>query len=627
MNRLTRVSATGWGWIILLAVLVYGVASGFSWLLFGIGPLWSAIPVDFSLHLALAFLLSGLFRRRWGFALFYTGLMLFLQFGHAAKTAVLGAPMAPDDIYSLRAFLLIIKPWQQVLLLLAALSGAFVLLYNVRITRLRQFLAAGILCGVLGGIVLAPAPLSGWLDRRFGYVDWDPAGDFRRRGALLHTVQESTRFLAHRQVPPSRAEVTAILSGRPESCPTAQPDSHRNVHVIVLESFWDAALLKTALEDDPLPEDFRRLWADAGHSHSVGPVFGGYTANAEFEALCGFPVSEPFVLFERNVNREVNCLPKVLAESGYRSVASHPNIPAFWNRHNVYRRIGFDTFWAGTDFVYDDMNGEFLSDRSLYRQVLEKIDPLLDGDKPLFNYVLTISGHLPYPLSADRPLLFESRSAYPDVANYASTLHYKARDLMEFLAVLRQRDPQGLIVMFGDHLPTLGGYGAYAESGLISAQNRAQFSPQNYLDMSSTPLVIIDGENGPVPAGDLPTFRLPALILQLLGNQSRTLLAYTETPPGLQVRPLVGMHLNLSGGVAESCKSEPLSESCRQTAEWLRQTQVLANDLFVGSQYAQPASLPAVEGAPLPAVANEAQAPQPATDSQESESAPAPKAI
>jgi len=56
----------------------------------------------------------------------------------------------------------------------------------------------------------------------------------------------------------------------------------------------------------------------------------------------------------------------------------------------------------------------------------------------------------------------------------------------------------------------------------------------------------------------------------------------------MQIRPLPGMHLNLFGAEAEACQSEPLTESCLESADWLRQVDVLATDLFVGSQYALP---------------------------------------
>lgn len=49
---------------------------------------------------------------------------------------------------------------------------------------------------------------------------------------------------------------------------------------------------------------------------------------------------------------------------------------------------------------------------------------------------------------------------------------------MGFLKQLRRRDPDAIIVLFGDHLPSLGWKrGAYAESGLLAA-NRSEFDDE-----------------------------------------------------------------------------------------------------------------------------------------------------
>ena len=51
-------------------------------------------------------------------------------------------------------------------------------------------------------------------------------------------------------------------------------------------------------------------------------MFGGYTANAEFELLCGFPVTEDAVFFEGWLRRDVPCLPRHLGQAGYRNAKS-----------------------------------------------------------------------------------------------------------------------------------------------------------------------------------------------------------------------------------------------------------------------------------------------------------------
>lgn len=604
-----------WSWPLAIASLLYAGAAAAAYLLFGEGPRFSAVPADWALHVALALPLWAAFRSRWGFVLLFTAVVLLLHLGHAGKTATLGGPVAPDDIYALTAFLRVAQPWQQAVVLLGGAAAVGAALFGIGWNSLRRLAAVGVIAAGAAAVNFAPAPLAAWMDRQFGHVEWDQANNYRSRGPAIHTLQEVARFLADRRPLPSAQEVAAALPpvrevaavlppARPVPVAAHAPAPPRNLHMIVLESFWDAGLLTAALDEDPLPAEFRELWAATEFSQVLSPVFGGYTANAEFEALCGFPVAEPAVRFERKVTHQVPCLPAVLAGNGYVSVASHPNIPVFWNRHNVYQRIGFDAFWAGDDFVYDDMNREFLSDRSLYRQVLEKIDPLLAADQPLFNYVLTFFGHLPYPLNDARPELFASRSSIPEVTRYASTVHYKARELLELLAALRERDPDGLIVVFGDHPPVLGErFGAYVESGLLHPDQGA-FTGEMYLTQTATPLLIIDGQRGPLPVGRLPMYRLPALILALLGRDGPTIFDYTAPPPGMQVRPLPGLHLNLIGGTVELCNDEPLSDTCSLSAEWLRRVDILAADLFTGAQYALPAVQPQMPEGPQPVAAD-----------------------
>lgn len=594
-----RALLTRWSVPLLFASLVYFLGIALSQWLFQEGPWPSAIPLDLGLHLMLALLLWHAFRSRLAFGVLLILFTALLHLGHAAKTAILGRPISPDDLYALQAFLSIAEPWQRVLVLGGAGLAGLALVLGLDWRRWQGRLAMMTLVGLGGAVALTPAPLVAWMDRQFGYVDWNPAGDYHYRGPTIHSLQEVARSLADQRPLPTAQEVAAALPTPPPGqvlpATLASPGRSRNLHVIVLESFWDAGRLGALLDQDPLPADFRALWTQAGHSQILSPVFGGYTANAEFEALCGFPVTEPAVRFERQVTRQVPCLPAVLGANGYVNLASHPNTPGFWNRHNVYPRIGFDVYWAGADFVYDDMNDEFLGDRSLYRQVLGKIDPLLNTGQPIFNYILTFFGHLPYPLSADRPPLFTSHSRFPEVAAYASTLYYKAREFMDFLKELRARDPDALIVAFGDHLPVLGEkFGAYVEAGLLTP-DRESFTPEMYLNYLGTPLLILDGRNGPLPVGQVPLYRLPALLLALLGNPNPGILAYAAPPDNVRLRPLEGLQIAL-GTAPTICREPGDAPDCGLAASWLGQVQRLAADLFIGHQYA----LPATPGAPAP---------------------------
>jgi hypothetical protein len=261
-------------------------------------------------------------------------------------------------------------------------------------------------------------------------------------------------------------------------------------------------------------------------------------------------------------------------------------VAGFWNRTNAYRRIGFQTYWSVEDFDLDDMNGEFLSDESLYRQVLEKIEPAFKTGTPIFNYVLTYMGHVNYPLNEKRPHIIKMETKYSDLRAYANTVYYKSKELADFIAALQRIDPDGLIVAFGDHAPFLGpNHGAYRESNVL-VQKMSDWTPEMLTCAYSTPLLIIDGRKGPVRAGILPLYRLPSLVLSLMGVEDKGILDFTFQPRNYKVRPLTGRQLVLDQGshpMAFSLdETEKLPEEVRQ---WRQQMLTLSEDLFVGRQY------------------------------------------
>ena len=440
-------------------------------------------------------------------------------------------------------------------------------------------------------LVYQPRNIIGPLDRYVGNVVWDQRSNYLQRGAMLYSLMEGARYFADRVPPPDREAVNAararLRANLPPRNGPAAEFTPRNVHIILLESFWDPSPLKAGrYSRDPFPKDFRALWKRTGNSRILSPVFGGYTANAEFEALCGFPVLKDAVKFERDLKNDAPCLPRILARHGYTTIASHPNVPVFWNRVNAYRRLGFETYWSLHDFEQVDMVRNFMSDASLYRQVLDKIGPRLDSGKPLLDYIVTYFGHWDYPLRGARTRVIEDRSRVPEVGSYANTVYYKAKELMEFLGQLAKRDPHALIVIFGDHPPYLGpNYAGYVESGVL-ADNRSNFTPEMFGVYNAAPLIVIDGERGAQQFGTLALYELPARLLELLHLDYDGPLELTTPATVLHVRPIPGLHYLVSNdGHVDVCKEPPWTDSCAASAAWLRDIVTVADDLFVGGQY------------------------------------------
>lgn len=557
---------------------------------FGLTYPTQATVRDLFFQLPVAYALVFLSRRPVPFVAVHGLFMAVLYLGHAAKTAFHGVPVTLDDVFVIPDLFRILPVWQQGTAVAVGAIGGGLLLANLRWRRAASA-AAVVALALAVGPANSAARLSAALDRIYGNSVWDHRGNLLYRGVTLHTLQEWSRYLRDDRTPPVAAGVAEALDGLGAvRAPTAvEAVARRNVHMIVLESFWDPQVLVAAgFGRRVLDDRFYRLWAAADFSQVLTPVFGGYTANSEFEALCGFPVEEDAVKFERRFRNDVPALPRVLAGHGYVTAASHPNIPGFWNRTNAYRRMGFSTYWSWEHFQKDDMNREFLSDASLYRQVLEKIRPLMREKRPVFNYVVTFTGHWNYPLNDRRPPRVKHRSAIAEVGYFADTVYYKSRELADFIETLRQEDPDGLIVAFGDHPPFLGNnFAGYAESGIL-APERADFTPAMLRTAYSTPLLIIDGKNGPVSAGrNLPLYRLPALVAELLGVPAGDMLALARPLPDMTVRPLPGVVLVLDESeVPIRCLPGDLSDGCRRGLDWLDRVAVVGEDLFTGRQFA-----------------------------------------
>lgn len=575
-------------------LLLYALYYLISLIKFDVQILPVAIVYDFLLQLLASYILFALSKRVKIFLIIQTLVMGILYIGNAVKISFFGGPIMPDDVFALRSLLLILEGWRFLAAAIPLAAIVSLLVFNFSMRHWSSYLAS--LATFLLAITVAyqPTLVLEPIDKYTGNSVWDQRSNYVLHGATLYSLQETTRFFALIDTPPSidSAQTAAdnLLNGVIKPVANDKPFTPRNIHIVLLESFWDANKLKKArYNQNPLSPEFRKLWKSAGYSHALTPVFGGYTANSEFEVLCGFPVTKDNVKFERQLINEVPCLPHILADKGYKTVVSHPNIPVFWNRVNAYRNVGFQQYWAKDDFVLDDMNREFLADSSLYQQVLDKLSDSLDKKQPVLDYIVTYFGHWNYPLSASRPNKITSTSTVEEVTSYANTLYYKSRELVTFIEELRKRDPDSIIVVFGDHLPFLGeNFAGYVDSDVLAA-NRSDFSPAMFKFYVSTPMIIIDGQKGVVDIGDLPLYQVPKLLLNLLNYNEPTIMDYVTSLPDKQLRPLSGLYFTLSkNGDVELCKEPPFSASCEASSRWLHDVLVVSNDLFIGRQYTRP---------------------------------------
>ena len=152
--------------------------------------------------------------------------------------------------------------------------------------------------------------------------------------------------------------------------------NRHNVYLVVLESWLDPTLFRgVTFSKDPRHPDYAELVGDS-QGFSISPVFGGRTAQAEFEALCGVPALSKITFIEFNTftGHPAGCMPDLLRQAGYATYASNAYMPDYFNTIKAYTGIGFDKIYFAR---------EFAPGRETYltaQNISEDEDFLFDGD-------------------------------------------------------------------------------------------------------------------------------------------------------------------------------------------------------------------------------------------------------
>jgi len=242
----------------------------------------------------------------------------------------------------------------------------------------------------------------------------------------------------------------------------------RNVHILVLESFLDPQRFSgLKFRTPPAPPRFDALRKNMHISRS--PVFGGGTAQVEFELLCGVPAFELYSPAEFNMfnGSPTPCLPNLLSAAGYRTIATQSYKPDFFNSEKAYQSMGFretnfPSIYAENRKTYlkYDIPNSYIFDGDLLSQNLLYVEKLLADGKPFLNYVLGTYGHLPHIIDTERftPKV-EVVGVKPGSQAYLAIqqFYYRAGAVADYIQQLRKMDPDSLILVTSDHLPPLDG--------------------------------------------------------------------------------------------------------------------------------------------------------------------------
>ena len=185
-------------------------------------------------------------------------------------------------------------------------------------------------------------------------------------------------------------------------------------------------------------------------SNFFSQIGQGTTSDAEFLAGCSqYPLRTGSV-FMTHYDGDYRCLPELLREQGYRVVSMHANEPAFWNRADMYRAMGYDRFFSEADFPSEPAIGMGLADGPFFVRAAEHLASL---PEPYYALLITLTNHSPFT-HRGIPKALDANALGSPLAPYLNSVHYTDASLGEFVEHLRALGvlDRSVLVVYGDHL-------------------------------------------------------------------------------------------------------------------------------------------------------------------------------
>ena len=236
-----------------------------------------------------------------------------------------------------------------------------------------------------------------------------------------------------------------------------------------MESLFDPSkLTNLKFNKSPIHPSLNKYLNNGEYLYTESSVYGGSTAQSEFEVLCGAPALAKVGTIEFNSLRgeKTYSLCKILGENGFESFCSCTTVPGIYNSDRAYASLQFDhVLYKGEENSYlisppDDES--WFYDGALFKQNLEFLDTKPAGNKPYLNYIMSIYGHTPHGRDKKlRPdVLFPTHadsgdSASDMITDACNQCYYRTHELSLFLDKMMEQDPDSIIILFSDHMPPI----------------------------------------------------------------------------------------------------------------------------------------------------------------------------
>ena len=307
---------------------------------------------------------------------------------------------------------------------------------------------------------------------------------------------------------------------------TVTAGNEPNIICILLESFIDPYEVNfLQMSEDPIPT-FHSLEQNFSTGYLTVPVVGAGTANTEFEVLTGMNIQYfgtgeyPYKTVLKSADcPSVESIASDLSSIGYGTHVVHNNTGTFYSRNNAFSKMGFDTFTSKElmNITEYTPSGSWPTDKVLVNETVKAMDAT-EGQSD-FVYTITVGSHGDYPTEKiiENPEIQVTGAATEESNNqweyYVNMIHNTDNFIAELIDAVNRRGEDTIIVMFGDHLPTMGLEDSDMKSGDIF---KTKYATWNNFGL-------------PKEDADLTAYQLLAHITDQVGIHEGTIFNYTQT--------------------------------------------------------------------------------------------------
>ncbi|AXV42994.1 MULTISPECIES: polyglycerol-phosphate lipoteichoic acid synthase LtaS [Staphylococcus] len=353
-------------------------------------------------------------------------------------------------------------------------------------------------------------------------------------GPFNFTVYDGVKTIENNQQKAlaSEDDLTKVLNYTKQKRTEPNPEYYgaakkKNIIKIHLESFQTFLINKKVNGKEVTP--FLNKLSSGKEDYTYFPNFfhqtgQGKTSDAELtmdNSIYGLPQGSAYSLKDDNTYQS---LPAILDQKqGYTSNVMHGDYKTFWNRDQIYKHFGIDSFY---DATYYDMSDENVENLGLKDKIFFKDSANYQAKmkKPFYSHLITLTNHYPFTLDEKDASIDKPNTGDSTVDGYIQTAHYLDQALEEYVTDLKKKGlyDDSVIMIYGDHYGISENHNNAMEKLLGE-----KITPAKFTDLNRTGFWIkVPGKSGGINKEYAGQMDVMPTILHLVGIDTKNYIMF-----------------------------------------------------------------------------------------------------